>query len=171
MKGGVTVNERIRMIRDHFNMTQEVFSKAIGLGQSTLGMIEVGKRDVLERHIKTICSVFNVNEEWFRTGNGEMFVETRDSFLAGIASQYGLDEFDQVLLESYLALPGDQRKVIKDFIQEVAGAFESKEEIVAAERSIDEEVESYRKELEAELKGEVKSSVLQDTGEANKEAN
>lgn len=146
-------------------MTQEVFSKAIGLGQSTLGMIEVGKREVLERHIKTICSVFNINEEWFRTGKGEMFIETKSSFLASIASQYDLDEFDQVLLEAYLALPGDQRKVIKDFIQEVAGAFNNEDEIAATERQIDEEVESYRRELEAELKGEEKSSVSQDIEE------
>lgn len=159
------MNERIRIIRDHFNMTQEVFSKAIGLGQSTLGMIEVGKREVLERHIKTICSVFNINEEWFRTGKGEMFIETKSSFLASIASQYDLDEFDQVLLEAYLALPGDQRKVIKDFIQEVAGAFNNEDEIAATERQIDEEVESYRRELEAELKGEEKSSVSQDIEE------
>lgn len=155
------MNERIRMIRDYFNMTQEAFSKSIGLGQSTLGMIEVGKREVLERHIKTICSVFNVNEEWFRTGNGEMFVETKDSYMANLANQYDLDELDQVLLESYLALPADKKKVIKDFIQDVAGAFSGNDEMAAAERRVDEEVESYRKELEAELKGAEKSSVSQ----------
>lgn len=156
------VNERIRMIRDYFNMTQEAFSKSIGLGQSTLGMIEVGKREVLERHIKTICSVFNVNEEWFRTGKGEMFVETRDSYIASLANQYDLDELDQALLESYLVLPADKKKVIKDFIQDVAGAFSGNDEIAAAERRIDEEVESFRRELQAELKGAEKSSVLQD---------
>lgn len=160
------MHEQLKRLREALGYNQTEFSNLLGLGRSTLGMMEVGKREILERHIKTVCSIFNVNEDWFRTGIGEMFIETRSSFLSSIANQYNLDEFNQVLLESYLALPGDQRKVIKDFIQEVAGAFNSKDEIAAsAERRIDEEVENYRKELEAELKGEEKSSVLQDIEE------
>lgn len=54
-------------------MNQKEFAEHLGLGQSTLAMIEVGKRTFNDRHIKIICSTFNVNEDWLRTGEGEMF--------------------------------------------------------------------------------------------------
>lgn len=159
------IRHRIFSIRESLSLSQEAFGRRIGVTRSAVSNYESGGRNITEQVIKAIVREFNVREEWLKGGLGEMFVETRSSFLSSIANQYDLDEFDQVLLESYLALPGDQRKVIKDFIQEVAGAFNDKDEIAATERQIDEEVESYRKELEAELKGEEKSSVLQDIKE------
>lgn len=164
------IKSRIYTIRESLSLSQEAFGKRIGVTRSAISNYESGGRNVTEQVVKAIVREFNVREEWLKDGQGEMFVETRSSFLSSIASQYNLDEFDQVLLEAYLALPGDQRKVIKDFIQEVAGAFNSEDEIAATERQIDEEVESYRRELEAELKGVVKSSVLQDI-EEKEEAN
>ena len=53
---------RIKKIRQSLKLNQAEFSKLLGMGQSTLGMLEVGKREILDRHIKTICSIFNVNE-------------------------------------------------------------------------------------------------------------
>lgn len=68
--------ERIKEIRKVLNLNQAEFAEKIGLGQSTLGMIEVGKRTFNDKHIKLICSTFNVNENWLRTGNGNMFSST-----------------------------------------------------------------------------------------------
>ncbi len=69
------MNDRLKEIRAHTGMTQADFAKALGIGQSTLAMMEVGKRDILDRHIKTICAIFGVDEHWLRTGEGEMFCE------------------------------------------------------------------------------------------------
>lgn len=164
------INKRFKELREYLELTQEGFGNAIGLSKSGISNIENGTRNVTDRHIKLISNEFNIREEWLRDGQGNMFVETKGSFLSSLANQYNLDELDQVLLESYLSLPADKKKVIKDFIQGVAGAFSGNDEMAAAERRIDEEVESYRKELEAELKGVEKSSVLQDIG-GKKEAN
>jgi len=54
-------------------MNQTEFAQHLGLSQSTLAMIEVGKRKFSDKHIKIICSTFNINENWLRTGEGEMF--------------------------------------------------------------------------------------------------
>ncbi|MEB2299593.1 helix-turn-helix domain-containing protein [Lysinibacillus xylanilyticus] len=64
---------RIKVIRSALKMNQKEFAQHLGLGQSTLAMIEVGKRTFSDKHIKVICVTFNVNEEWLRTGEGEMF--------------------------------------------------------------------------------------------------
>ncbi|MEC1178627.1 helix-turn-helix transcriptional regulator [Metasolibacillus meyeri] len=64
---------RIKEIRNALKMNQAEFARHLGLGQSTLAMIEVGKRTFSDKHIKVICATFNINEEWLRTGEGEMF--------------------------------------------------------------------------------------------------
>ncbi|MDP1394429.1 helix-turn-helix transcriptional regulator [Lysinibacillus capsici] len=64
---------RIKEIRNALSMNQTEFAQHLGLSQSTLAMIEVGKRTFNDKHIKIICSTFNINEDWLRTGKGEMF--------------------------------------------------------------------------------------------------
>lgn len=47
--------------------------KKFGIQHSTLSEIERGIGSITERTIIAICSIYNVNEEWLKTGNGEMF--------------------------------------------------------------------------------------------------
>ena len=68
--------KRIKEIRKALGLNQIEFAKRLGLSQSSLAMIEVGKRSFSDKHIKLICSVFHVNEEWLRGGQGEMFLTT-----------------------------------------------------------------------------------------------
>ncbi|MEA5002645.1 MAG: helix-turn-helix transcriptional regulator [Christensenella sp.] len=67
---------RIKEIRRAVGLNQIEFAKRLGLSQSTLAMIEVGRRSFGDKHVKLICSEFHVNEKWLRTGAGEMFVTT-----------------------------------------------------------------------------------------------
>lgn len=67
---------RIKEIRKILKLNQNEFAQKIGLSQSSLAMIEVGKRTFSDKHIKLICSTFNINENWLRTGNGTMFSST-----------------------------------------------------------------------------------------------
>lgn len=68
--------KRIKEIRRALGLNQIEFAKRLGLSQSTLAMIEVGRRSFSDKHIKLICSEFHINETWLRTGVGEMFVTT-----------------------------------------------------------------------------------------------
>lgn len=67
---------RIKEIRRTLKLNQNEFAEKIGLSQSSLAMIEVGKRNFSDKHIKLICSTFNISENWLRTGNGNMFSST-----------------------------------------------------------------------------------------------
>jgi len=68
-----TVNDRIKQLRIHLKMTQVNFSKQIHISQGSMGEIETGFRNVNDRIIQLICSQFNVNKEWLKTGKGGMF--------------------------------------------------------------------------------------------------
>ena len=69
------MNERIKQLRKELGLTLEKFGERIGLRKSSLSQIENGVHGVTEQLIKSICREFNVNENWLRTGEGEMFVQ------------------------------------------------------------------------------------------------
>ena len=67
------LNERIKAIRNAVGKSQTDFAKELSVSRSAICKMESGENYPSEQTIKLICSEFNVNEEWLRTGNGEMF--------------------------------------------------------------------------------------------------
>ena len=70
-----SVNERIREVRLLLQMSQEEFGKVIGLSKSGISNIENGSREVRDVYISAICTKFNIDGEWLRTGIGEPLLE------------------------------------------------------------------------------------------------
>ena len=73
------MNTRIKELRNYLKLNQKDFGNSIGL-RSSISEIENGKAPITERTIIAICSKFNVNEEWLKTGRGEMFVTIDNKF-------------------------------------------------------------------------------------------
>ena len=67
------MKDRIRAIRKHYGMNQTEFGAEIGMKQSSVTNYELGLRVPLDVVIQSICSRFNVDEHWLRTGEGDMF--------------------------------------------------------------------------------------------------
>lgn len=122
--------ERLKYIRKTLNLTQKNFAKEIGLSQTSLGMIEVGDRKVQDRHIKTICSLFNVNENWFRTGNGEMFIKVEDSIFKQLSEKYNLNEKDLSFIKHYLNMNPQNRQYLLNMILNMADAIRTNFKII-----------------------------------------
>ena len=72
-----SVNERVKQIRTALKMTQVNFSKKIYISQGSYNDIENGARRVNDRIIQLICSEYNINKEWLKTGKGGMFDEVK----------------------------------------------------------------------------------------------
>lgn len=83
----MTVNQRIRKVREELNLSQAAFGKMINISQSQIASYETGYRKITDRTIKDICREFNVNEDWLISGNGDMFNSLTDdeefAFLMG----------------------------------------------------------------------------------------
>ena len=67
------MNERIRLLRKELGLNQSDFGNKIGVKQGTVAGYESGARTPLDAVVSSICREFDVNEEWLRTGKGEMF--------------------------------------------------------------------------------------------------
>ena len=67
------MNKRLRELRKSLKLTQQEFGSKIGLSNASIGNIENGIINLTDRNVSLICSTYNVNEDWLRNGNGEMF--------------------------------------------------------------------------------------------------
>lgn len=77
------MGERIKELRKLLNLTQAKFAEKIGVKPNTISQYESGRNEPLDAVISLICREFNVNENWLRTGEGEMFVSlTRSQEIA-----------------------------------------------------------------------------------------
>ena len=66
--------DRIIKVRSESKESQEKFATRLGLSRNFINQVENKKKNVSDRTILDICREFNVNEEWLRTGEGEMFL-------------------------------------------------------------------------------------------------
>lgn len=70
------IYERLKYLRKEIlNLTQEEFSQKLLITRGNLASIEVGRISLTDRNIQVICTTYNVNENWLRTGEGEPFNE------------------------------------------------------------------------------------------------
>jgi transcriptional regulator with XRE-family HTH domain len=95
-KGGVQdLNERIAIIRKEKKLSQEKFAEELNLSRNFINQVESGKKMPSERTIKDICLKFGVNEEWLRTGEGEMLLPMdRETELAKLTVDLFMEESD-----------------------------------------------------------------------------
>lgn len=118
-KRGDKMNERIKLLRKTLKLSGEKFGEKLGVKRSAISDLETGRNNLSEQMLLAICREYNVNEEWLRTGNGEMFIKTKESFLNNISKQYSLDDLDIKIIESYLNLSPDGREFIKNYIKSI----------------------------------------------------
>ena len=105
------MNERIKKIRKEVGLTQQEFAEAIKVKRNTVATYEMGRSIPSDAAISLICREFDVNEEWLRTGEGEMFIEkTEDEQIAEMLADIqlsGEDSFKHRLASALAAFTED----------------------------------------------------------------
>jgi transcriptional regulator with XRE-family HTH domain len=77
-------NQRILQVRKAMGLSQQKFADGIKLSKTYQGMIELEQRPVKDRLIKLISMTYGANEEWLKTGAGDMFDKIEDHKLRQI---------------------------------------------------------------------------------------
>lgn len=110
------MKERIRKVREHFGLSMEKFGARIGIGKTSVSLLESGKNNPSTQTVALICREFGVNEQWLRTGEGEMFEQTRETVLDKLCTEYNLSSEHRAIVEGFLDLsPQDRDVVLKYF--------------------------------------------------------
>lgn len=122
--------ERLKYIRKTLNLTQKNFAKKIGMSRSGYSQIETSDRPISDRLIKSICMAFNVNENWLRTGEGEMFIKVEDSIFKQLSEKYNLNEKDLSFIKHYLNMNPQNRQYLLNMILNMADAIRADFKII-----------------------------------------
>lgn len=114
------INYRFKQLRETLKKSQEEFGKIIGISKSGISDIENGRRNVTEQHIIMLrnCREFSINEEWLRTGQGEMFIELGredeiTQWLGSLVSPNNDNEFMKKFIHMLSKLSIDDWKVLE----------------------------------------------------------
>lgn len=100
-------------------MTLEKFGDRLGVTKTTISRIEKEERAMTEQMARSICREFRVNYLWLTEGKGDMFTSTPQSVVDELAEDFKLDDIDKKIIEKYLELSDEQRKVIKEYIKSI----------------------------------------------------
>lgn len=115
-RGGDIVNERIKKLRKTLGLTQQEFADRIGMKRNTIANYEINRNEPSNSVVSLVCREFNVQEEWLRTGKGEMFEAKPENRLDELSKEYNLDELDRQMVLGYLSLSVAEREVVKKYM-------------------------------------------------------
>lgn len=116
------MKDRIKKIRKEAKLTQVQFGEKIGVKGNTVTNYESGLRTPTDAVIKSICREFNVDENWLRTGEGDMFLPVlEEDEMALYVSELLEDDGDNPLytiikevMHTYSELSPKSQEVIRD---------------------------------------------------------
>lgn len=114
----IKLKDRIKLIRKNAGLTQEAFAQQLGIKRNTVATYETTPKIPMESIITSICREFNVNENWLRTGEGEMYCYANDDdeFQAAL-NEIGTDDpmAKQVIL-NYWHMSNSEKELFWNFI-------------------------------------------------------
>lgn len=116
------ISDRIRLLRTHLGLSQKEFAERINTGQGAITGYESGARAISDKTIRFISAVYGVNEEWLRTGDGDMFAQREPDYLAKVAEKYSLTPTEKIIVEAYVSLEPKYREGLMTYLDRVIDA-------------------------------------------------
>ena len=119
------MNKRLKEVRKSLGLTQQEFADTIGSKRNTIAKYETETNVPSTAVISLICSKFNVNEEWLRTGKGEMFIELSKSeeiasFMGDVLTDEDGSTFKKQLISVLSKLNENEWKVLESIAEKMA---------------------------------------------------
>lgn len=115
----MTQGERVKEIRKSLGLTLEKFGEKLGVTKTTISRIEKGVNNLTEQMTVSICREYDVNYDYLMYGEGNMFSDLPQTIIEELAAQFELSDFDKSIIEMYVSLPEDFRKLIKEKAEEM----------------------------------------------------
>ena len=118
------INERIALCIEKLGIKKTHFAQRLNVSQAFVTQMTKGVSRPSDRTISDICREFNVDEEWLRTGEGEMFIKmSRKDEIAEFFAEIGKgddDDFRDRFISALSRLNTDQWKIVEDIANTLA---------------------------------------------------
>lgn len=118
------MKNRIKELRESLGKSQGELAKDLCLSRNYISLVENGNRNLSEQSQKVLCSLYNVNEEWLKSGTGEMFcqIDKNDeiSKLFGEVIKEDDGDFKRRLVNALAKLDDDGWKTLETLIDSIS---------------------------------------------------
>lgn len=130
------LNERILLILKDAGKKRVDLARALNISEASVSTMCSGKTNPSAQNIALICQKFGINEEWLKTGKGEMKAPlTKQAEIAEITAQlFHKEETDPetynflvALNKTLLQLDETQMQAVLDMIRKLNAAISKKE--------------------------------------------
>ena len=98
------MHDRIKKLRKVLDLTQREFGERIGVKPNTIATYEIGRNTPIDAVVSLICREFGVNEEWLRTGAGDMLRQDGDSAVDRLCAELHADELEMEIIRAYFKI-------------------------------------------------------------------
>lgn len=123
--GDVTINDRIKIVRDYIGYTQEEFGRGINIkSRAHISALESGARTVTDRIAADVCRAYGINRDWLEKGEGEMLSETEAEFIASAIADVGeIGPLDTEIVRLYLRLSSEHKAAFRLLIKDISKTY------------------------------------------------
>ena len=124
------MNERIKLLRNTLQMTQQEFADRIKVKRNTVATYEMGRSVPSDSAIALICKEFSVNEVWLRTGAGDMFLqENKDAQISQMLDEVikaNESDFKRRLISALSKLDDDGWDCLEKLVENITATDKEK---------------------------------------------
>ena len=124
-----SIGERIRKVRKNEDLSQEAFANKMAVTRNMIATYELNRVEPTDLFIDSLCTKFNIDEKWLRSGEGEMYItlDENDRF-AALLGDILVTENEQIkdIITKTLELDEVDLKIINQLIDSLIEKNEKK---------------------------------------------
>ena len=122
------MKDRLKLLRKSLGLNQVDFGARVGIVGTAISKFENGTNAISDSLVLLVCREFNVNENWLRNGNGEMFSRQSTDLIEQLTQQYSLGLYGQQLLATYLQLSDADKRAVERFVSQLTANVQQAED-------------------------------------------
>lgn len=102
--------DRIKQVRNHFDLTQDKFAHILNISRPTISNMENGTHNPSDQLISNICNEFGINEKWIKTGKGPM-KKSLEEIVKKYVNNFSKEEAREALLSVLTEIENDRNDI------------------------------------------------------------
>lgn len=111
-----TIQDRLKFLRKNLNLTQTEFGNKINRSLRAIQNYESGGRSINGDLLLDLQDIFNVNINWLRTGEGEMFLKKEENNIDYGKYQWLINTLDKLPEEDVKQIELEAQKIFENNI-------------------------------------------------------
>lgn len=111
------ISSRIEQLIKKLDISNAEFARRIGVTRSSVSLWINGPNVPSETTLREICRQFNVDYNWLKFGESEMFLKTPTSFSKAMQLKFELSDTEALFISTFLESDKQTRNALISFTQ------------------------------------------------------